>query len=258
MDYTNPVPAGSPPRTLNAHTRRAPPVKRSYSLLQLCGAILLLGLMSGIWASPALAQDAPDDAVEVTDEAADDEAAGDEAAGDEAAGDEATGEDAAAGEGEEPAEETVEEAGDDLSGVVVEETESPWTPGLLTSLSALFIGGFSAVLGIWVDRDKTRPVAFAAIMSILITAAIGVGATQSYLDALGAIQQRQDLERMLSMVGEIAESSGDESLAALLRSEGGPEVVITPTEPTEEPTEDVQDTDAAPEGEPVEDAAGNH
>ena len=96
---------------------------------------------------------------------------------------------------------------------------SPWSTGLITSMAALSIGGFSAVLGIWVDRDNKRPVIFAFVMSVLITAAITVGLTQSYLDAVSAIQQKEDLNRMLNMVSEIAEASGDQELADLVTAE---------------------------------------
>jgi hypothetical protein len=96
---------------------------------------------------------------------------------------------------------------------------SPWSLGLMTSMIALLIGGGSAVLGIWVDRDQQRPVAFAMIMSVLITAAITVGASQSYLDAVGAIEQKQDLERMLNMVSELAAVSGDEALSDIVSAE---------------------------------------
>ena len=188
-------------------------MKRSTFPPSLYGMLLILGLMSGLWAPIALAQDAP---AEVTaEETARADGATVEEDGAPPEEDEATAEEDGA------AAEVLEEA-------APEEAESPWSTGMITSMSALLIGGFSAVLGIWVDRDKSRPLAFAVVMSILITTAIGVGATQSYLDAVSAIQQKEDLNRMLSMVGEIAESSGDESLAALLKSEGGPEVTITP------------------------------
>ena len=82
-------------------------------------------------------------------------------------------------------------------------------------------------------------------MSVLITSAIGVGVTQSYLDAVGAIQQKEDLARMLNMVGEIAASSGDESLAALVESEGGEKVEIVPVE---EPAEDAPAEEGAEDG----------
>lgn len=105
---------------------------------------------------------------------------------------------------------------------VEEEVPSPWTLGLVSSMIALAIGGFSAVLGIWVDRDKERPVAFAGAMSVLISAAIFVGMFQSYLDAEDGIKARSDLDRMLSMLGEIGAESGDPDIAALLEAEGRP------------------------------------
>jgi hypothetical protein len=107
------------------------------------------------------------------------------------------------------------------------EPESIWSFGLASSLIALLLGGFSAVLGIWVDRDKSRPVVFAFSMSVLISSAIGVGIFQSILDAEGAIQAKEDLRRMLSMVEEIARKSGDPKLIEMLKSEG----VATDAEP---------------------------
>lgn len=100
---------------------------------------------------------------------------------------------------------------------VEEEAPSPWTVGLISSMLALGLGGFAAILGIWVDRDKSRPVVFAGAMSVLIFSAILVGMIQSYLDAIGAIEARADLDRMLDMVEEIGAESGDPELAALAK-----------------------------------------
>jgi hypothetical protein len=61
------------------------------------------------------------------------------------------------------------------------------------SITAMCIGGFSAVLGIWVDRDKTRPRVFAVSMSFLILCALVVGVSQSYLDEVERIEKDQDL-----------------------------------------------------------------
>lgn len=97
--------------------------------------------------------------------------------------------------------------------------ETPWSLGLITSMVALSIGGISAVLGIWIDRDKTRPIIFAYVMSVLIISAVTVGLAQSYMDATAAIQQKEDLTRMLSMVHEIAQNSGDQELIDLLNAE---------------------------------------
>jgi hypothetical protein len=101
-----------------------------------------------------------------------------------------------------------------------EEEESPWSTGLKMSMFALALGGFSAVLGIWVDRDKSRPARNAWVMSVLILLACAVGASQGYLDAVGAIQGKADLNRMLGMVVEIAKGTNDVELAKLLVDQG--------------------------------------
>jgi hypothetical protein len=88
------------------------------------------------------------------------------------------------------------------------------------SMFALALGGFSAVLGIWVDRDKSRPARNAWVMSVLILLACAVGASQGYLDAVGAIQGKADLNRMLGMVVEIAKGTNDVELAKLLVDQG--------------------------------------
>jgi hypothetical protein len=203
---------------------------------------MLFGLMLGVWSMPSLAQDTPDEAATEAGEAAEavveGEASTEATVEDEAA--EAVVEDGATTEAAEDAA-PIEDA--ELAEAELVEPESPWSTGLITSVTALIIGGFSAVLGIWIDRDKSRPLVFAVVMSILITTAIGVGATQSYLDAVDAIQQKEDLDRMLNMVGEIAVSSGDESLAALVKAEGGGDVVMPPAEAAqEEPAEAPENT----------------
>ena len=105
---------------------------------------------------------------------------------------------------------------------------SPWSVGLLTSTFALTIGGVSAVLGIWVRRDKKRPIFNAIAMSTLVVSAVAVGVAQGYLDAVGALRHAEDLDRMLGMVDEIALESGDPALAELVRSERGQAAVAPP------------------------------
>jgi hypothetical protein len=202
---------------------------------------MLFGLMLGVWSMPSLAQDTPDEAA--TEAVVEGEASTE--AAEAVVGDEATTE---AAEDAAPLEDA------ELAEAELVDPESPWSTGLITSVTALIIGGFSAVLGIWIDRDKSRPLVFAVVMSILITTAIGVGATQSYLDAVDAIQQKEDLDRMLNMVGEIAVSSGDESLAALVKAEGGGDVIMPPAEAAqEEPAEAAQEEPAeAAQEEPAE------
>ena len=128
---------------------------------------------------------------------------------------------------QDPAAEAEPESGADAAAAVeLEPEESPFTRGLMISYVALLIGGGSAVLGIWVDRDPSRPVVFGAAMSVLITAAVGVSAVQGYLDSEENIQKRKDLQRMLGMVNEIAEASGDPELIALAKEENGVEIEV--------------------------------
>ncbi len=135
-----------------------------------------------------------------------------------------------------------EEAAPEEEAEVVE-APSAFTFGLITSLFALSLGGISAVLGIWVDRDKSRPMTFALAMSVLISSAVCVGMFQGVLDSRDAIAAKADLSRMLDMVNEIAFASGDPALAALVAEEGGTAIEIPPAPPA-----------PPPEPEPVEDA----
>lgn len=96
----------------------------------------------------------------------------------------------------------------------------------MSSVLALSIGGISAVLGLWVGRDKRRPVYFAVLMTALILSAVGVGVVQSVLDAEDAIKKEQDLDRMVETVTEIAIASGDEELAKLIESQTGVAIEI--------------------------------
>jgi hypothetical protein len=139
-----------------------------------------------------------------------------------------------------------------MEDVVLEEEPSPWSGGLMMSIAAMCIGGFSAVLGIWVDRDTSRPTVFAYSMSFLILCALVVGVAQSYLDEVDGIKKDQDLERMLDMTYEIAVASGDPELIKLVEKTSG--VKIDLPEPAPEPaveeaptpTEDGDATDGDP------------
>lgn len=108
-----------------------------------------------------------------------------------------------------------------IEAVELETERSPWTRGLIMSVAAMCIGGFSALLGIWVDRDVARPRVFAASMSVLILCALVVGVAQAYLDQMDRIEKDQDLERMLDMTYEIAVASGDPELIALVEESTG-------------------------------------
>jgi hypothetical protein len=205
-------------------------MKRIWMFTALLALAAAIGLGAPAWAQDDAAEAEPtEEGSDAADEAADDEAAAD---GEEAGSDDGEAADTAA-----PASDEDDEAAA-LEEAELEEEESPWSPGLIISFIALSIGGGSAVLGIWVDRDKARPVSFAYAMSFLITCAVIVGLFQSYLDALGAIQKRKDLDRMLDMVYEIAVTSGDAELVALLEKESGEKIDLPTPPPEAEPPAD--------------------
>lgn len=210
-------------------------------LRTLFAAVLAAGMVA--FAPPSFAQDdipadAPAaDAADADADAAGSDEAAEEADGEEAATDEAAAEEAGAGDTGAPADD--EGAEDDVE---LEETPSPWTSGLMMSMAAMCIGGFSAVLGIWVDRDTSRPTVFAYSMSFLILCALLVGVSQAYLDEVDGIKKDQDLERMLDMTYEIAVSSGDPELIKLVEQTSGEKLDVPP--PAEAPAEEPADGDA--------------
>lgn len=95
------------------------------------------------------------------------------------------------------------------------EVGSPWSFGLVLSIVALLLGGAAAVLGIWVGRDHERPIVFALALTWLIGSAVCTGILQGYLDSDESVQRQADLDRMLEMVDQLAETSGDPELAAI-------------------------------------------
>ena len=214
-------------------------MNRVLQLLLAAIAVGFLGLQPVALAqdpeAPAAEAEADDEAVLAGDEA---EADAEEAGTDGTDGTDGTEDDAAAAEAD----------------VELPEEESPFSTGLIISYIALFLGGGSAVLGIWVDRDKTRPVIFGAAMSLLITTAVVVGAIQGYLDAEANIQKKQDLTRMLDMVNEIARKSGDPELIALAAEETGETITPDPKPAEDEGGEGTGgDEPAGDEGEAADD-----
>jgi len=124
-----------------------------------------------------------------------------------------------------------------IPGVAWASGGESWSPtALYASLAALSIGGLAAIAGLWIGRDKSRPIYFAVAMTFLIASAVGVGMAQSYMDAIEMVKKKKDLKNMMSMVSEIAVATGDEELAALIESSGGGEVEIEAPPPAPEPT----------------------
>ena len=192
-------------------------------LRKLFAAVLAAGMFA--YASPSVAQ-MPSEALKASATASGAVAAdgAEDAEAAPAAAPEGTAEDAPAGAEDAPDASAAADADADaeaeaaIDDIELEEEPSPWTNGLVMSIAAMCIGCFSAVLGIWVDRDKTRPKVFAVSMSFLIFCALVVGVAQSYLDQVDRMEKDQDLERMLDMTYEIAVASGDEELIKLVEA----------------------------------------
>jgi MFS family permease len=204
-------------------------------LRNLFAAVLAAAVFA--YAPPSMAQ-MPSDALKSAATAADDvgaEGGEDAEAATPANPDEVT-EEAPAVAGEAPEADAAADAAADaeasIEDVALEEEPSPWTNGLIMSVAAMCIGGFSAVLGIWVDRDQSRPKVFAASMSFLIVCALVVGVAQGYLDQVDRMEKDQDLERMLDMTYEIAVASGDEALIKLV-ADSSDEDMDAPAQPAD-------------------------
>ena len=96
---------------------------------------------------------------------------------------------------------------------------------LLVGLSALLIGACAALLGVWLHRDKDRPVFWALALTVLISLATGVGLIETWVDHFDTEQVEEDVARMLSTLVGMADQTGDPELRVLvqeqLQSSGG-------------------------------------
>lgn len=81
----------------------------------------------------------------------------------------------------------------------------------IITVIGLAVAGLAAVLGIWVERDATKPPRYAYALSILILLATAVGMYQSYADAIAGQKLEADMARMLATIERIASESGDEN-----------------------------------------------
>ena len=115
----------------------------------------------------------------------------------------------------------------------------------ITSIIALTVGGSASILGMWVGRNPAAPSRNAKLMSVLIFAACLVGMVTSYLDAQEMVDQEKDLARIMETIREIAMSSGDTELVAVMERDFGVSIEIP---------EDAGDLGGSDTGAPAEDA----
>ncbi len=78
---------------------------------------------------------------------------------------------------------------------------------LIITEVGIFVAGFAAVLGIWLERDKTKPPRYAWWLSLLILLATFVGMFQTLADAKEGEEIKADMARMLATLDKIAQNS---------------------------------------------------
>lgn len=89
--------------------------------------------------------------------------------------------------------------------------------GMVFALIALIVAGLASVLGIWMERDPTRPPRWAIGLSVLIIMATVVSIFQSVEDAKGAAKMEDDMARMLQTLDKLSSESPE--LTAYLSKE---------------------------------------
>lgn len=87
--------------------------------------------------------------------------------------------------------------------------------GLTIALAGLCVAGLASIVGIWMERDKARPIKWAAILSVLILIATIVSMVQSVLDARDAAKLEEDMARMIQRLDQIASASAGSDNAEL-------------------------------------------
>lgn len=85
---------------------------------------------------------------------------------------------------------------------------------LLITEIGLVVAGMAAIIGIWVERDRSKPARYAIWLSALIALATSVGMFQCFDDHFDQKKVEEDLARVLASLDKIAAES-DVDLPAL-------------------------------------------
>jgi hypothetical protein len=104
----------------------------------------------------------------------------------------------------------------------MEKLQNMWNAfdaGLVATVTAIFVAGLAAVLGIWMERDERKPPRYAYALSGLIVLAMLVSITQSYLDKIEQDVIKEDMARLLQTMDKLASESDNPELLALVQSE---------------------------------------
>ncbi len=79
--------------------------------------------------------------------------------------------------------------------------------GLMLAIIGLVVAGLSSVLGIWMERDPSRPPRWAILLTALIVMATVVSLFQSAQDAQESAAMEEDMARMLQSLDRLSQSS---------------------------------------------------
>lgn len=90
---------------------------------------------------------------------------------------------------------------------------------LLVTVTAVFVAGLAAVLGIWMERDQKKPPRYAWALSALILLATFVSLMQSFIDKREQDVIKDDMARLLTTMDRLATESDDPALLELVKAE---------------------------------------
>ncbi|MCU0661268.1 MAG: hypothetical protein MUC50_02965 [Myxococcota bacterium] len=81
------------------------------------------------------------------------------------------------------------------------------------------VAGLTAVLGIWIERDRAKPPRYAYALSMLIMLATVGCIFQTWLDAKASEKMEEDMARMLQTLDKLATESDDPTLKQFVNTE---------------------------------------
>lgn len=78
---------------------------------------------------------------------------------------------------------------------------------LLMAEVGLFVSGLSCMTGMWIERDRERPVRYTVMVSVLIGLATAVSMYQAISQAEDAAKQQADMAAMLAKIDKLMQAS---------------------------------------------------
>lgn len=90
---------------------------------------------------------------------------------------------------------------------------------LWSALASVLVAGLAAILGIWIERDLSRPAGSAVLLTSLIVIATGVAFWQTYIEVADAEQLEDDVAGMLVAMDAIARRGENRALNAFVATE---------------------------------------